>query len=53
MPAVIDTHETVSQLLTSIDAGRQHANLSSAMRLFVLGHYQPRSRSRRNADKWK
>ena len=43
MPAVIDTHETVSQLLTSIDAGRQHANLSSAMRLFVLGHYQPRS----------
>jgi len=38
-----ERHETVPQLLTSIDAGRQHANLSSAIRLFVLSHYQQRS----------
>jgi predicted DNA-binding ribbon-helix-helix protein len=38
-----ERHETVSQLLVSIDAGRQHANLSSAIRLFVLNHYQQRS----------
>jgi predicted DNA-binding ribbon-helix-helix protein len=38
-----ERHETVSQVLTSIDAGRQHANLSSAIRLFVLSHYQQRS----------
>jgi predicted DNA-binding ribbon-helix-helix protein len=37
-----ERHETVPRLLTSIDAGRQHANLSSAIRLFVLSHYQQR-----------
>jgi predicted DNA-binding ribbon-helix-helix protein len=31
---------TVSDLVTIIDADRQHANLSSAIRLFVLDHYR-------------
>ena len=30
----------VSQLVSSIDTNRTSANLSSAIRLFVLGHYQ-------------
>jgi predicted DNA-binding ribbon-helix-helix protein len=33
-------HETLSQLVTTIDSKRQHANLSSAVRLFVLGFYR-------------
>jgi predicted DNA-binding ribbon-helix-helix protein len=28
------------ELVTSIDSDRQHNNLSSAIRLFVLNHYQ-------------
>ena len=32
-------NETLSSLVGSIDVGRQHANLSSAIRLFVLGFY--------------
>jgi predicted DNA-binding ribbon-helix-helix protein len=32
--------ETLSQLVNSIDKDREHANLSSAIRLFVLGVYQ-------------
>jgi predicted DNA-binding ribbon-helix-helix protein len=32
--------ETLSQLVASIDEDRQHGNLSSAIRLFVLGFYQ-------------
>lgn len=31
---------TLSALITSIDAGRLHGNLSSAIRLFVLDHFQ-------------
>jgi predicted DNA-binding ribbon-helix-helix protein len=31
---------TASDLITIIDADRQHANLSSAIRLFVLGFYR-------------
>ena len=31
---------TVSELLTSIDSGRHHGNLSSAIRLFVLNYYR-------------
>ena len=31
---------TLSQLVASIDTGRQHGNLSSAIRLFVLDHYR-------------
>jgi predicted DNA-binding ribbon-helix-helix protein len=31
---------SVSELLTNIDAGRHHGNLSSAIRLFVLSFYR-------------
>jgi predicted DNA-binding ribbon-helix-helix protein len=31
---------TLQDLVTSIDRDRRHANLSSAVRLFVLNHYQ-------------
>jgi predicted DNA-binding ribbon-helix-helix protein len=31
---------TVSDMVAGIDADRQHANLSSAIRLFVLGVYR-------------
>jgi predicted DNA-binding ribbon-helix-helix protein len=31
---------TVSNLVGSIDSQRQHGNLSSAVRLFVLNHYR-------------
>ena len=37
---------TLSDLIGSINAERQHANLSSALRLFVLDHYQTRLRER-------
>ena len=33
---------TLSDLVGSIDAQRQHGNLSSALRLFVLNHYRGR-----------
>ena len=33
-------HQTLSHLVRSINAERQHANLSSAVRLFVLGFYR-------------
>jgi len=32
--------ETLSALVSSIDADRQHTNLSSAIRLFVLASYR-------------
>ena len=31
---------TLSELVAAIDTGRQHGNLSSAIRLFVLDHYR-------------
>jgi predicted DNA-binding ribbon-helix-helix protein len=31
---------TLSELVGTIDSGRQHGNLSSAIRLFVLDHYR-------------
>ena len=31
---------TLGQLVTRIDSARQHANLSSAVRLYVLDHYR-------------
>ncbi len=34
---------TLSDLVASIDTERRHGNLSSAIRLFVLRHYQVRS----------
>jgi predicted DNA-binding ribbon-helix-helix protein len=33
-------HETLSHLVASIDADRQHANLSSAIRFYVLAFYR-------------
>jgi predicted DNA-binding ribbon-helix-helix protein len=38
---IADKHAiTPSQLVTTIDMNREHANLSSAIRLFVLGVYR-------------
>ena len=37
---------TLSELVASIDTGRQHGNLSSAIRLFVLDHYRTRGAGR-------
>jgi predicted DNA-binding ribbon-helix-helix protein len=34
---------TLSDLVGGIDTDREHANLSSAIRLFVLNHYQARA----------
>ena len=36
---------TLSDLVGGIDTNREHGNLSSAFRLFVLGHYQKRAAS--------
>jgi predicted DNA-binding ribbon-helix-helix protein len=35
-----DRGVTLSELVSSIDTDRQHGNLSSAIRLFVLDHYR-------------
>jgi predicted DNA-binding ribbon-helix-helix protein len=35
-----DRDVTLSDLVSSIDTDRRHGNLSSAIRLFVLGHYR-------------
>ena len=32
--------QSLSELVGAIDIDREHANLSSAIRLFVLNHYQ-------------
>jgi predicted DNA-binding ribbon-helix-helix protein len=37
--------KTLSDLVGGIDIDREQGNLSSALRLFVLGHYQKRSAS--------
>jgi predicted DNA-binding ribbon-helix-helix protein len=42
----IDRRTTLSDLVAAIDAERQHGNLSSAIRLFVLDHYQARMQER-------
>jgi hypothetical protein len=34
-----DQRKTLSDLVGSIDTTREHSNLSSALRLFVLNHY--------------
>lgn len=39
----IARHATLSDLVASINSERQHGNLSSAIRLFVLDHYQTKS----------
>lgn len=33
-------HMTLSSAVSAIDVNRQHANLSSAIRLFVLDHFR-------------
>jgi predicted DNA-binding ribbon-helix-helix protein len=38
---------TLAQLVAAIDRGREHANLSSAIRLFVLGVYRDQASLRR------
>jgi predicted DNA-binding ribbon-helix-helix protein len=38
----IGRRTTLSDLVGAIDSERQQGNLSSAIRLFVLGHYQAR-----------
>jgi predicted DNA-binding ribbon-helix-helix protein len=39
----VSRHTTLSDLVAGIDSGRPHGNLSSAIRLFVLSHYQART----------
>jgi len=34
---------TLSDLISKIDIDREHGNLSSALRLYVLNHYQARA----------
>ena len=38
---------SIAALVTRIDADRQHANLSSAVRLYVLDHYRRLSEAHR------
>jgi predicted DNA-binding ribbon-helix-helix protein len=42
---------TLSDLLATIDSDRQHGNLSSAIRLFVLDHYRAQVDARRSAER--
>jgi predicted DNA-binding ribbon-helix-helix protein len=37
--------KNLSDLVAAIDSERNHANLSSAIRLFVLDHYRGRNRA--------
>jgi predicted DNA-binding ribbon-helix-helix protein len=39
---------TLSNLIASIDGQKRQTNLSSAIRLFVLGHYQARNNGQGN-----
>jgi predicted DNA-binding ribbon-helix-helix protein len=41
---------TLSDLVATIDTGRSHGNLSSAIRLFVLNFYQARINGHADAD---
>jgi predicted DNA-binding ribbon-helix-helix protein len=43
-------NETIPQLVARIDEERKFTNLSSAVRLFVLGHFQDRCASRERVD---
>ncbi len=42
---------TLSDLVAAIDTERQHGNLSSAIRLFVLDHYQARTNAHGESGK--
>jgi len=41
---------TLSDIVASIDAGRNQGNLSSAIRLYVLAHFRNPPSSRDNSD---
>jgi predicted DNA-binding ribbon-helix-helix protein len=41
---------TLSDLVATIDTGRPHGNLSSAIRLFVLNYYQARTNGHGEVD---
>ncbi len=41
---------TLSDLVASIDTGRKHGNLSSAIRLFVLDYYRAQIGDKRGAQ---
>jgi predicted DNA-binding ribbon-helix-helix protein len=41
---------TLSELVASIDSGRRHGNLSSAIRLFVLDHFRTGASSHRGSS---
>ena len=43
-------HESLAHLIDSIDAERKHANLSSAIRLYVLGFYRDQYQGRAALD---
>ena len=40
---------TLSELVGTIDSGRQHGNLSSAIRIFVLEHFQNKGKQSESA----
>jgi len=44
-----DRDLTLSDLVATIDTDRQHGNLSSAIRLFVLDHYRNQLADEQNA----
>jgi predicted DNA-binding ribbon-helix-helix protein len=41
---------TLSELVATIDSGRRHGNLSSAIRLFVLDHYRAGANGHRGSE---
>jgi predicted DNA-binding ribbon-helix-helix protein len=41
---------TLSEMVTAIDTGRAHGNLSSTLRLFVLDHYRAQTGTEAGAD---
>ena len=46
----VSRHTTLSDLVAAIDADRRHGNLSSAIRLFVLDHYQAKTNGHAGAE---
>jgi predicted DNA-binding ribbon-helix-helix protein len=46
-----DRHMTLSDIVATIDEQRQYANLSSAIRLFVLGWYRDKTEHPLEANK--
>jgi predicted DNA-binding ribbon-helix-helix protein len=41
---------TLSEIVASIDSGRNQGNLSSAIRLYVLAHYRTAPHTRESSD---